>query len=1055
MNKRFFALSILLIFSIFSTSGQDKELSSEQLTQPQPEVNLPAGEKDVLSLSEIDVLIKSDDKRDFQKALQELNKYFDRYPEQFDVILPRINRIMKSRELYTNLANQLLVIIKNGQEGHTDELKVITDKLISLERNPGDPRLDIIKDMNYLMSMYQYSAVQNKAAELVSENKYAEAARKSLEGFAVLKDNFLLKYKDNPVIRQVNQHQQDVQNYVEQEIHILDRMESAVNDYIGAVQQNDDVLSLENLKNVLAVFSEYSKIRNNLVQEASFFNQQCEILKKNYANQSSGDEQSDLYLQHADEYLSLVADCITGWKNNFDPDHGITGAFDSYWNQSVEKMKKETVVAVNKNAGDFSDANSVSRFTDEGILPDDSLLKKMQGFVKCGLALNDLYSELEDIPGRKSVACPKYNVSLNYADSLALNTQKLVQSVNQMGTISQEIEKIHTPDNPYLSESGKNPYSEMVLAGVKRISDVIGSVNTNLNRTATFGKNYLALLKVQKEQQEQKTEDVLEKRNTSGIEIWDSVLEWKKIESVYDEYVEAIGGYARKASLEFYVRAAEYYAESGIQFVSKADGDNNTITRLANGWEENEKKYPQQALNRIEELNKYIAGAKKILQDGQKKLTVKNQGGYESSMDSISESIKKLDGIAQSASKTAAVSRKNLKDAANAKKKAEDYIADARKALASSNFEKSAELANKANDSYNTSLHYSFDESLSKKGPETVLAILNEINEKQKMIISDEVDRLIVQASNEYSNNNYTKAQSVLVQALERWNIVFRDIENQEIINLQSIVSTALAMSSGRDVVPGDPLYKEVSNILNSANQYYDKGSALVKKGKKEDALAMFENSLEKLEELRSIVPYNRSANLLRLKIQQVQDPEEFEKRFAEKVEAAKMESRQSVKILSAYNDLCDLAAINPKYPGLQNLILEIEYETGKKKRPVQVNQDKVDSVNLTAQARKIFNSAGTNQDSLKKALSLIGQALVKDGSNAEARKLQSQIRAKITVKAKISTFEITERYNEALEKFNNGDYYGANQIIQTLWENSENRTEKLERLKKRVEARL
>ena len=109
----------------------------------------------------------------------------------------------------------------------------------------------------------------------------------------------------------------------------------------------------------------------------------------------------------------------------------------------------------------------------------------------------------------------------------------------------------------------------------------------------------------------------------------------------------------------------------------------------------------------------------------------------------------------------------------------------------------------------------------------------------------------------------------------------------------------------------------------------------------------------------------------------------------------------------------------------------------------------------MTAQARRLYNNAGSDQQKLKQALEIVGQALVKDSSNADARKLQSQIRSRIKVKPKVSSFELNEKYNEALEKFNSGDYYGANEIIKSLWSDSDNRTEKLERLKKRVEARL
>ena len=121
----------------------------------------------VLSLKEIDLLIRNNDTRDFQRALDELNKYFAANPNEFDAVQQRIKLIMKSRDLYSSYVNQLVEIIKEGKEDKENELKEITDKLINLERNPGDSRLDIIKDTNYLVSIYQYSAIQNKTKELI------------------------------------------------------------------------------------------------------------------------------------------------------------------------------------------------------------------------------------------------------------------------------------------------------------------------------------------------------------------------------------------------------------------------------------------------------------------------------------------------------------------------------------------------------------------------------------------------------------------------------------------------------------------------------------------------------------------------------------------------------------------------------------------------------------------------------------------------------------------------------------------------------------------------
>ena len=139
----------------------------------------------VLSLKEIDLLIRNNDTRDFQRALDELNKYFAANPNEFDAVQQRIKLIMKSRDLYSSYVNQLVEIIKEGKEDKENELKEITDKLINLERNPGDSRLDIIKDTNYLVSIYQYSAIQNKTKELIDRQDYKAAAIKASEGLKI------------------------------------------------------------------------------------------------------------------------------------------------------------------------------------------------------------------------------------------------------------------------------------------------------------------------------------------------------------------------------------------------------------------------------------------------------------------------------------------------------------------------------------------------------------------------------------------------------------------------------------------------------------------------------------------------------------------------------------------------------------------------------------------------------------------------------------------------------------------------------------------------------
>ena len=1021
MPKHFAVLLFSLFFSFSFIFAEDFTVVSESETS--------------LTLKEIDQLINNENYRDYQNALLELNRYAELHPEQFDNVQKRINKIMKSRNLYTAFASELLRIIKSGQEGHNQELKDLTDKLLALERNPKDSRLDVIKDMNYLMNMYQYSAIQNKTAELVQNKMWTQASQKACEGFIPLRENFQTKYRGDDLINQVQIHQDKITALAGQLNVLTSNLEAACKQYKTYVLENNEIASEQQCSKLEGIFKNYSLLRNQLIVEAEYFNQ----LSKKYGGEESkkqiSDDEQDLYLSHADEYFSLCADCVLGWRNNYDFRHGLLGVYDSLYFECLEDLKTCTSRAINQNFIDFCQNSSVQVFKQNETMPDNQNLKKVLVFSPCAKTINGLYSLLKETSLHPVKSFPNYDISVQYAYNISENIISLVEKVIQIAGYCKSGLSLTAPESAYPKNNQKNAYQNMLVSYGSQIKEVIGAVNNNLNRDKTWGYQYL---------------------NAKTENQDDSIIKWDNIEKTLDEYVGAIEEYAEDSIVKLYIVLAQWYEANALTFVSSAKEKCEKVTLFNTGTEDNNyRKFPDLAVKEGDSLNSYINECKEILLDAQKILNTKYSGKYQKSVDSLSLYIKELDSIKLENNSQLANSRKLVKDANNYKKKADESLAEAKKALKNNNFDRANEYATRANEYYNQSLSFNYNEEFSKSSSGEVLSVLNEIGEKRKMIISDEVDSLIVQANSEFANNNYKKAQNLLFQAQERWNIVFSDIPNQEITSLSEVVKISLSMNTGREVLPGDPLYKEVSNILNSANQLYNKALNLSKKEKTEEANENFNASLLKLEELRSIVPFNKDANLLRLKIQQIQNPKEFEIRFRERIENAKEEYKQKDKQLQAYNDLSDLLAIQPDYPGLSKLIEEIEYEMGKKKRPVQVSADKQQAITLTAQANRLYNSAGNDQEKLKQALSIVGQALVKDSSNKEARRLQSQIRSKIKVKAKISSFELNERYNEALEKFNNGDYYGANEIINSLWNDSDNRTEKLERLKKRVEARL
>ncbi|MBQ5998145.1 MAG: hypothetical protein IJL70_01580 [Treponema sp.] len=496
---------------------------------------------------------------------------------------------------------------------------------------------------------------------------------------------------------------------------------------------------------------------------------------------------------------------------------------------------------------------------------------------------------------------------------------------------------------------------------------------------------------------------------------------------------------------------AELYADCGTEYVAKAKkdcADINAMIGLDNS-NASTRRYAQKAVTKTKELTAFIEKSRNILILGQKKIKSPYSDLYVGLSESIDNSIEELNSVVIKTKDNLQIAEKYVKRAETNRRKGDESMRDSRKSLSKEKFDRATDQAYKANDYYIEALKDDYDEDFSRSSSAAVTQLLTDIKEKQKVYIFDEVDAYLAKADSEYRNDNYTAAQMYLNRAQERWKIVFPEIDNGEISSMAAIIDIALQANNGR--YPTDKL-AEISQILSIANQSFDKGVALSKKGDK-DAASEFNNALKKLDELKSIAPRNKDANILRLKIQQFQNPEQFEIKFKARIDQAKLDYKKKDKQVQVYNDLKDLAEMKPNYPGLKELILELEYEMGIKVRVTDTG--KADSAALVAEARSIFNKAGSDQTLLKSALLKADQAIAKYSGNTEAKSLKNKIRVKLESQVVNITFEINEKYQEAMDKYNSYDYAGANDIIDQIWADSRNHTEKIDKLRKRIKAEL
>ena len=161
-----------------------------------------------------------------------------------------------------------------------------------------------------------------------------------------------------------------------------------------------------------------------------------------------------------------------------------------------------------------------------------------------------------------------------------------------------------------------------------------------------------------------------------------------------------------------------------------------------------------------------------------------------------------------------------------AKNEADLRYTQAEKALSSGDFATCRDYIEKARTKYNESLLYQESETLRNSSDEKLLALGDRIIRSENEIVVKEVRELKNRAKSAYYAGNFESAENILTQAKTRWAATNSELD-PEIESLLSLVGTALSMKTGRTIAPTAPLYPEMSQLLNIANQYYNEGKIL------------------------------------------------------------------------------------------------------------------------------------------------------------------------------------------------------------------------------------
>jgi hypothetical protein len=998
--------------------------------------------KKIMSLPEIDSLIKD---TSYDKALTELYLYIEKYPEDFDAAQKRIRKIMDARNKYTVLANTLIDVIQNDPQ-NDEKILALTNQLEALERHPSEKQLAFIRDakvaaqFNYYR--LQFTEIMKSSAELTHQRNYGGSVDTVRTGFYMYQDDFFDQNTARDIVEPVKAALGRVDKEISAYKAIQVRLDDAVNAFVKAVRSKDIVQAQNAFGNVETVYAEYAAVRNSMCSAGWRLKSIFESMKK------SNPDLTDA------SFLPFISRLLFGIDSI--PDSGIVVAMDYEWEVLTNLMKNEIFAVMTSQADSFRESVSGDLFAG-GSVPSRQPLDSLIKFASLGNSVNGLYALLKtEDGGTQEKTHPDFVISLNYAEGVSGRIIALLSSADRMVAVEAKASSLAVPADPGEAELAGNTYAEDLLAASAEIEKMTADDAVYVLTSSAWAVPYV-LMKPEADA----AVLVSEPENvTKAVQKKTGVLLWDSLDTAYRKLNDYASSFEKTSVTTFWGKAASYYALCGTSYTELRKADFAALQKLYNGVKDGStgivSKYPQESLTAAQALKKAVSDDKAVLVKAQSRLSGgKHVESYMASLQSVTASIAVLDSLNQTIAAVETGAAEQIRLAKRAQNEADLRYSQAGNALASNDFDTARKRLQEARTKYNESLSYQESAVLRKNTDTSIASLGNEILTRQNEVIVRQVRSLKTKARNEYYNGNFDSAENFLTQAKTLWAVTNID-EDEEITNLLALVNTALSMKTGRVIPPAAPLYPEMSQILSIAQQYFKQGSSLLDKGKTEEGKAALRLALQKLQELQLVYPLNQDASLLTLRIQRILDPAGFKDLFAKRVDTARDNYKIAGKQQSSYTDLLDLYEINPSYPGLKQLIYNVEIDLGIRQKPVD-RTALVRSKSLTAEAQRIVEAAGRDEVKLQSALSHVDEAIRLNPDNDEAMLLKDRIQTSIGGKAAVVlSSEDEAKYQQAITEMQNNNIVTANALVEQLLQKQGNRrSSKILDLQKKIKALL
>ena len=1013
-----------------------------------------------LSLKEIDILIDSEK---YNEALREVSRYMESYPNDFDRAQKRISRIMKAREKYNEGAAALVDVIKKAGEAKSEKLTKIRD-LETSEQNSTEYVNDFLNLARRSVTLGDvlvlYNKIMREGVELVRNESWYEAALKFEEGFAIKNefsdvvfdpqkgedsDSGKIVVYESDITLPSHRAVESVRNYVAGSKSSsgmkarLSDCEKAYTEYMKALSSRNLSGAESAFKKVEASFVRYAELRNQIMAEVK-------VLEK--ANQLAISRNP---LLKNSSFVYFQEKFIIGDESN--PDTGVIGAMDAYYNTRIEAMKGRTGQLV------LESLDSVITNLPENLIYDRSSsiegekkkLSRTRDYASLGISVHSLYAHEKDIDGKTFVEKHgEYKTSMEFMKDYITGLSLCYDEVLTLSGLNVSDDKVFLDD-----------FSEKTLSLAYERLLFYETIKSNV-------KNYIPKLEEEKkkeiaffEEKERKKRELEElkkisggalalpfstTRDTAGVQVADEPLNM----TGHIDYFMALAnnnatlalsqsqkiwaylatGYASLAESS-YERHASLCSDSesllnGESFPVSEDESSDELSFI--------KKYPREAKEKsaalVEELSKKKAelnSQAKILAGGEVFRMTDN--AYNSGMLRFEQIGKMYDELSVKASRIVAEADKQMRLYDTLIRQGNEQYELAEKAFREGRYDAANTAVDAASEKFAAALDVEYNEKIRLMREKTLNELAIKIQQAEYVKVLREVYELKDKAATAYYSSDFDGAENILVSAQAKWAGVSTEAD-PEIDDLLAIVTTVKNIGYGRILEPSDPHYPELSYSLDMARQNFERGRKLKKQNDEAGSGQAFSTALSYIRNVQNVYPLNKAAQLLNLQIQRELDPDGFPRLFEQQYKAAKVKKDLKER-LADYEDLYE---INPDYPGLAQEIYGIKDSLGMFPKKEIKKEVKKSADSKIAQARKAFTEAGSDEDKLNAALRLANEAIAIDGTSKAAKELKLEIQLKIGSTATAILSQNDEKmYAEAARLFNQRRFADAKILMDRL----------------------